>query len=203
MNEFSLIDKIKILMDLTVSSPLFFVCSIFCIIILIGLMMCIFLNKRINKKLFFGIWIFIALIIIYRYNSIVFSVIDNLFDTFFMMLYFPNYIVYLLVLLISNICFAYFIFNKSSNKLTKIVSTFNAVILNILFFIIIDLISKNNINIYDSTSIYSNANLMALIQLSMGIFVSYVLILLLISASSKLKKYDEEVVIKPEILFDE
>ena len=70
--------------------------------------------------------------------------------------------------------------------------------------LIIDTVSKNNIDINDSLKIYSNTTLLVLLELSTAIFTSWILIKLFISAKLKLKKYDKKTYPKmPDIIFDD
>ena len=51
---------------------------------------------------------------------------------------------------------------------------------------------------------FSNSNLLVLLELTSAVFVSWILILLLISAHKKLKKYDDiEYPKMPEIIFED
>ena len=204
MDDFSLVDKLKILMNLIASSPLFLFCSMMGISLLIFYIICIKNNKNINKWIFVIVWVFLALLLIINYNQVVFKIIDNLLDEIFMILYFPSISVYIIVLLLSNILFLYSLFNKTMDKNHKIINILNVLILDFLLIPIVDTINANNIDIYNTTTIYSNSNLLVLMQLSIAFFVSWLLLNLLFTAHNKLKKYD---VVKkkelPEIIFEE
>ena len=66
-----------------------------------------------------------------------------------------------------------------------------------------DIVNTNNINIYDKVTIFSNSNLLVLLELSTAIFTSWLLLNILISAKHKLKKLDKkETPEMPEIIFD-
>lgn len=204
MNDFSLIEKIKILMDLIAGSPLFLFCSMIGICLLIYFVICITTNRKINKWVFILLWILLLIILIINYNSVVFNLIDNLFDSLFMALYFPSTSVYISILIASNFFFAYSIFNKKENKSYKIINIASALIIDILLILIIDIISKNNIDIHNTLEVYSNSNLLVLLEISVSIFVSWLLINLLITAHIKLQKYDKKEIPKmPEIIFDD
>lgn len=206
MNDFSLIDKFIILMNIIVSNPLFLICILISIILLIVFITFTILNKKINKWIFIVSWALLGLVIIIRYNSVMLNLVDNLFDSVFMALYFPNLTVYLIMLLISNIFFIYSIIMKNINKAHKITNIVNSLIINLFLIIIIDIVGKNNINVYDQLTIYSNSNLLVLLELNSAVFTSWVLVSLLISAHTKLKKYDKKEYPKmqemPEIIFD-
>lgn len=204
MNDYSLVEKFNILMDIIVSSPLFLFCGMFATILFIYFLICIKKEKKVNKWIFISIWIVLGLIILINYNSIVLNLIDSLFDAIFMALYFPNIIIYFIIVFISNFSFIYSLVNKKVDKKHKIINFINALIVNLFLILIVDLIKKGNINIYDQIDIYTNSNLLVLLQMSSALFVSWLLINLLVSAHNKLKKYDKAELPKmPEIIFED
>lgn len=204
MNDFSLVEKIKVLMDIIVSSPLFLFCFMLGIAVLIFFIICVKKEMKVNKWIFISIWIILALILIIKYNAIVLELIDKIFDTLFMALYFPNITVYFIILFISNFSFIFSLFSKKVNKKNKIVNFINSLIINLFLLLIIETIKTNNIDIYNQLSIYTNSNLLVLLQLNSALFTSWILITLLFSAHEKLKKYDEkEKLVMPEIIFED
>lgn len=203
MNDFSLIEKFKILMKLISTSPLFLICLIIGIIVLTYFIICIILNKKINKHLFVIASILVGILLFINYNVVIIKVIDVIIDSIFMAIYFPSLPVYLFVLLLSNFSFFISLFSKRQLKLRRIVNIVETIILDLFLIIIIDVVSKNDVNIYEKVTLYTNTSLLALLQLSMGIFLSNILINLIISAKIKLEKYDTPApTIIPEIIFD-
>lgn len=204
MDDFSLVDKLKVLMDIIVSSPLFLTCSMVAISLLIFFIISLKGDNKINKWVFVSIWIILGIILTIRYNSILLNLFDNLFDNLFMALYFPNITVYFLIIIVSNFFLIYSIFNKNMHKSYKIANIISAVIINMFLILIIDTVNKNGINIKDSLTIYTNSNLLVLLELTSAIFTSWLLINLLITAHHKLRIYDKkEYPIMQEIIFDE
>lgn len=203
MNDFSLVEKINILMELISSSTLFLICSITAIVLLIFFIVCIILNKKINKWIFISISILIGIILLVNYGNILIKIFDTIIDSVFMALYFPSLPVYICVLIISNIFFIMSLFSKKQIKIKRIVNIINSLILDFLLILVMDIVSKNNINIYEQITLYTNSNLLVLLELSMGIFTSWILTNLILNAHTKLKKYDkEEVQQMPEIIFE-
>lgn len=204
MNDVSLIEKLKALMNIIVSSPLFLFCFMMGIAVLILFIISIKKEKKINKWIFISIWIVLSIIIIINYSSLVFKIIDSLFDALFMAIYFPNTTVYFIIIFISNFFFIFSLFRKKISKKFKIINFINALILDLFLILIMDTVENNSIDIYSQISMYSNFNVMVLMQLNTSIFISWILISLLISAHDKLKKYDKkELPEMPEIVFDE
>ena len=204
MNDFSLVEKISLLMNLIVSSPHFLFCSMKVVMVLIIFIICIKKEKKVNKWIFISIWIILGLILLINYNSIVLSLINSLFDSIFMALYFPSIGVYITILLITNFCFIYTLFNKKVRKSHKIINFVSALIIDLFLLLVVDIVEKNNINMYDELTIYTNSNLLVLLELTSSIFVSNILLNLLASAHTKLKKFDKQELPKmPEIIFEE
>lgn len=203
MKEFSLVDKLEILMELISSSSLFLVFSMLSIFFLISLIVCIITNKKINKWLFIIIAILVGIILIVNYGAVFITILNKILDSIFMALYFPSFSIYICMLIIANIAFIFSVFSKKQLKLRRIVNIIQVLMLDLFLILVIDVVSKNNINIYEPITLYSNQILLVLLQLSMGLFVSNILINLLISAKIKLEKYDKKEYPKmPEILFD-
>jgi hypothetical protein len=204
MEDFSLIEKIKILMNLIASSPLFLFCTSMGVAILIFYIISIKNKKDTNKWIFISIWILLALILVIKYNVIILNLFDNLFDNFFKALYFPNLSIYIFILFVTNISLFYSIFNKKIGKSNKIINFINTLLTDLLLIFIVDIVQTNNINVYDELTIYSNSELLVLLELTSALFTSWILLTLLVSAYRKLKIYDTPALKQmPEIVFEE
>ena len=204
MNDFSLMEKLGILMNIIGSSPLFLFCSMLSIVILIFFLINIKKDSKINKWFFIGLWIILFVILVIKYNNVVSKLIDNLFNYIFKVLYFPDFPVYVMILIISNFFFMYSVVSKKLENSYKILNTVSSVVLDIILILVIDIVSKNNLDIYDTINIYTNSSLLVLLELSVGIFISWLLINLLITANYKLKKYNKiEYPKMQEIIFED
>lgn len=192
MNDFSFVEKIKMLMELISSSYLFLGVMIVCILLLTLLIILTILNKKVNKCFFIIVSIILGVLLLINYGDIIIKALDIILDSIFMALYFPNLPIYMSIVLVSNIMFIISIFNKKQTKVTKITNMINAIFLDFLSILIIEVVKNNNINIYEEVSLYTNSNLLILLELSTAIFVSWILVSLFVSAHQKLKKYDEK-----------
>lgn len=201
MNDFSLIEKIDIIFKLISSSTVFFIFSIIGVVALLFFIICIIKNKKVNKWIIMSFIAFISALLLINYGKVIITVLDVMIDELFMALYFPKLPIYGFVLVINNLVFIMSIFNKNTPKQKKIINMISAILLNFFLILIIDVVSKNNINIHDEINLYTDSNLLVLLELSMGIFISWILANLIISAHLKLKKYDKTVT-PPEIIFD-
>ena len=204
MEDFSLIDKFSALMNIIISSPLFLFCSMMGIAVFIYYIISLKKDMSINKWIFIAIWLLLALLILINYNDVVFKIVDKLFDEIFIALYFPNLAVYVIIVSITNFFFFYSIISKKIKKENKILNFINALILDILLIAIVDIVSKNNINVYEKLTVYSNSELLVLLELTSALFTSWILLTMLFSAHRKLKKYDvKEKSNMPEIIFED
>ena len=196
MNDFTLLEKLKILMDVIISSPLFLILIGCAVIITIFLVF-----KRVNRTVFISCWVVMLIAIFIKYIKIFFELIDNMFNMAFEALYFPSLSVYLIILAVSNFFLIYSVISKDVNKRHRILNITTAVIIDVFLVIIMEIVSKNDISIYDRITLYSNNNLLVLLELTTSVFTSWILLNLLFSAHDKLKKYDKRDL--PELIFDE
>ena len=203
MKDVSLVNKLSILNDMLLSSPLF-LCSILLIEIAI-IILILFKKKKfkINKWMVIGLWLFVLLFVIIIYNKVFINFIDNFINYIFMALYFPNLAVYSGILVISNSLFVFSIFSKQITKSHKKLNIIGAIVLDILLVFVIETVSSSNIDVYEKLTVFSNTKLLVLLELSTGIFTSWILLNLFINLKMKLKKYDKnEYPDIPEIIFN-
>ena len=179
MSKLSLLDKLKVLSDVTSSSGLFIVV----IVILIALAaLLITTNTKTRKKSrFVCIAIYGAIIIvsILFYREELFELFDYMMNNFFIAIYFPNLAIYFAAIVTTNIILWISIFNR---KITKWIRTINTIIfcfIHYLLILIINIITTNKLDIFDQTSIYENQEALALIELSSTIFVVWILFLII------------------------
>lgn len=185
MVEFSLWEKIKTTFNLIFSSPLF-------LILLIGFALMFvdyfFISKKSKKVkiIYLGLSLIMIILLLQNYFDSLFNVFDIIAKNIVAIVYFPSVLEYILMLLISLIIILFSLFNKEINKKIKVINLSTFFVNNFLFFMILDEISKKNIDLSNKISIYSNENLMVLFELSMGIFIIWVVGLLLYKIINKI-----------------
>ena len=108
------------------------------------------------------------------------EVFDNFMTIFFSNIYFPSVYVYVGTLLIVAIAFVTSMFNKMLNKIYKIINGITFVMNNILLVII----AKNKIDVFTPNELYTNINLVAVLEISIGLFVLWVLSLIVVYTTS-------------------
>lgn len=112
------------------------------------------------------------------------EVFDNFMTIFFSNIYFPSVYVYVGTLLIVAIAFITSMFNKMLNKIYKIINGITFVMNNILLTIILNIIAKNKIDVFTPNELYTNINLVAVLEISIGLFVLWVLSLIVVYTTS-------------------
>lgn len=165
---------------------MFFSSSFFIALLFIGIITVItfIIYNRIdsNKRPFLRIgfcfvYIGLVIVILIRYGSGIVLIGDAFIEKLFTAIYFPNIISYVCMLVISMLIMGYTIFNKKLNNTFRLCNLFSFIIIGLLTILIIDCISNYDINIYEKVSVYSNRDVMILIQASMGIFTIWLSIL--------------------------
>ena len=112
------------------------------------------------------------------------EVFDNFMTIFFSNIYFPSVYVYVGTLLIVAIAFITSMFNKMLNKIYKIINGITFVMNNILLPIILNIIAKNKIDVFTPNELYTNINLVAVLEISIGLFVLWILSLIVVYTTS-------------------
>jgi hypothetical protein len=148
----------------------------------------LYLIKKIdNRKYIMIITLSLLLIlgidIVINYKELA-EVFDNFMTIFFSNIYFPSVYVYVDTLLIVAIAFITSMFNKMLNKIYKIINGITFVMNNILLTIILNIIAKNKIDVFTPNELYTNINLVAVLEISIGLFVLWVLSLIVVYTTS-------------------
>lgn len=205
MQDFSLSERIKILANIVVSSKFFLFFSIFVILSLMLLLITHILDKKLNKIIYISIWLIFLGIILIFYRDVLINIVDNLFDNIFLIIYFPSISFYFIILVVSNFFLLYSLFNKKMKKIYKTLNVLNALLINSILLFVVSIINKNNINVYDKLSVYSNSNLLVLIEFTTALFIIWLILNFSFTTFFELKKKDKKELPKMEeiIIFDE
>ena len=183
MSYLSIVEKFKILFDMILDVKFIF---IFLGVLVIATFL--YLIKKIdNRKYIIIITLSLLLIlgidIVINYKELA-EVFDNFMTIFFSNIYFPSVYVYVGTLLIVAIAFITSMFNKMLNKVYKIINGITFVMNNILLVIILNIIAKNKIDVFTPNELYTNINLVAVLEISIGLFVLWVLSLIVVYTTS-------------------
>lgn len=183
MSYLSIAEKFKILFDMILDFKFIF--------IFLGVLVIVtflYLIKKIdNRKYIMIITLSLLLIlgidIVINYKELA-EVFDNFMTIFFSNIYFPSVYVYVDTLLIVAIAFITSMFNKMLNKIYKIINGITFVMNNILLAIILNIIAKNKIDVFTPNELYTNINLVAVLEISIGLFVLWILSLIVVYTTS-------------------
>lgn len=183
MSYLSTIEKFKILFDMILDFKVIFV--------LLGILVIatfLYLIKKIDNKKYISAIILALLLtigidIIINYKELS-KVFDNFMTIFFSNIYFPSIYVYIGTLVIVFIAFIVSILNKMLNKTYKIINGITFILNNILLVIILNIIAKNKIDIFTPNSLYTSINLVAILEISMGLFILWILSLIVVYTTS-------------------
>lgn len=183
MSYLSIAEKFKILFDMILDFKFIF--------IFLGVLVIVtflYLIKKIdNRKYIMIITLSLLLIlgidIVINYKELA-EVFDNFMTIFFSNIYFPSVYVYVDTLLIVAIAFITSMFNKMLNKIYKIINGITFVMNNILLAIILNIIAKNKIDVFTPNELYTNINLVAVLEISIGLFGLWVLSLIVVYTTS-------------------
>lgn len=196
MLDISFTKFINTLVNIIITSGTSFLFIILGIIFTIAMIINLKKHKTIGKTLYMAGWIFIIIFIITKYISYIEAIFDNLINTIFKEIFFPSLTSYIIVITITNIIFLITIFNKKTHISDRIINcTFFSAIMT-LFIYTLDIISKNNINIYSAIELYENQKVLILIESTTIVFTfwmlihlsKYILSFLIKKSNEKIKK---------------
>ena len=181
----SIFDKLKLVFDLVVDSKIF----VIFIIMLVATAILRLTNLINNKKFGFGIYAIELLafgIIFFLEKDKMINVTNNIVNNLFINFYFPSIYVYLFIIVFSGFIFMFTLLNKKISKSYKIVTNVYFYILNFIFILFIDVILKNNIDIFAKESLFTNNICLSLLELSTLLFFVYLVLITLICITNYL-----------------
>lgn len=179
MKQLSLIDKFKVVMDITNSDKTYIV--VICLLAFLSILFATTNRKNAKEsKKTYGIIYIIALIaIIIKYHASLSTMYDNMMNNLFIVFYFPNISVYLAAIIATNIIMWVSMFSKKTKTLTKIVNSVVFFSMHYLLVLLLSVITNNNLNVFSQTSLYSNTEVHSLIELSSNIFIVWIIYLVI------------------------
>lgn len=180
MNQLTIFDKVQVLFKLLFSSPIIIGIFVFSLFLMIVLFFNSRLNKKIIKYVFIGIYVIVIGFAFFKYGSYFLTSIDSFLTLFMANIYFPTIPVYVAIMIIS---FIIMIITLSSNKKSRVVKIINTVfftIIQMLFAIFIYVIESNKIDVSSNSNLYTNEQTLTLLELGIGLFIIWIVILLII-----------------------
>ena len=177
MANLSIKQFLNTLVKIVFSSPTSIIYIIVGVIFLISMITNIRKKKTIGKTLYLIGWMFIVVFLVTRYNSYLSTLLDNLINTVFTQIFFPNLATYVIIIILSNIIYIKSILNKKQKTYEKIINTifFAIIMFNVSY--TLDEIINEKLNIYD-LNIYSNQKILVLVETTTVIFTLWQIFLL-------------------------
>ena len=181
MEEFTFFERITRVLSMFLSSSVFIPLFIIGVITVIIFLVSNKIDKEKRPFLYIGIgfvYVIVAILVFIKYGSGIVLIGDAFIEKLFTVIYFPNIISYMCMLIISMLIMIYTILNKKYSSFFRLCNLLSCLIIGLLTILIIDSIVTADINIYEKVSIYSNTNTMILIQSSMGVFTIWLSMLI-------------------------
>ena len=176
MEPVSFFERIKSLFSIISKSPFFLMVLGIALFTLILLIVNVKTKNKIIKIITAIIYSIIIILFFVKYGSSLLSLGDTVVDKIFTAVYFPNYISYICMMIISVLLIVVVFMDKSMSLFGKYGSILSFSCLLFLFIMSLETTISNNIDITSKSSIYSNDTLVTLIQTSTIIFVIWLIL---------------------------
>lgn len=177
MKSMSLGERILELGKLIISSPLYIGLFLIFFLIMTFLLLNIKKKNKIITYLFLGSILALFAFVLLGYHQSILTQLDNLIGTIVLNVFFPSWIVYFLVIVISYGIIIKTILHKESSKLKSIVNIVVFSILQFLFASFLIVVLSHNLDLSNRISIYTRSELVTILQFSMTLFLIWMLFL--------------------------
>ena len=172
----SILEKLQYLFGFIKSSAVYII-----FLSILSLLFVLFLTKKVkkNKFLVMTIILYLSLFIIVIFNNYqsLNTTFDSIITNLFTNIYFPSTYAYLFILAVVDIVTIISLFNIKGEKIYKVVNGICFGIIQFIFVIIMEIIAKNNIDIFSKSSLFTNTQLVAMLELSVNIFILWLVVL--------------------------
>lgn len=177
MSPLSLITKLQTVFDLITSKNLYLM-----ILALIVILTIIFIttngsNRKQSKKTYILLYLAGFIFIVFQYGSSFMTLLDYAINEVFITYYFPNIVIYLLMLIITNVVLFKTIFSNKADFKLKVINSSAFAIIMYLFILAISQVNSLDLDVFNITELYSSNAVRSLLELSMFIFVFWMVVL--------------------------
>lgn len=179
MAKMSFFDKLKIMIEMTKSSKVFILVILSLVFLAILFITTSRKNFKSSKIIYIAIYAIILASLLYAYRGSLGKMYEYLVNNVFIAIYFPNFAIYLVAIVISNIILWVSLFSRRIKKLIKNINIVVYCVMTYILILIINIININDLDVYTQSSIYSNENALALIELSSAIFITWIIFLII------------------------
>lgn len=193
MIQMSFSEKLKVLVDVSSSSGIC-IASIFLLIFMAALFLTTNRkNAKSSKKLYASIYILLLIVVFIVYHDSLSTMFDYMMNNFFIVFYFPNLAIYLAAVIATNIILLATIFNFREDKILKYLNTTIYCMIHYLLVLILNVVAKNKLDVFDQTSIYKNTDASAIISLTSTIFIVWIIFIIIYKLIRKSQKKKQKV----------
>ena len=173
MPELSILEILKYALKSLMDSKVFILILLEIAIFAVSVIFYKLMDKKVVKYTAVGSSLVILMFYIVNYISTVKVFLNNVSTTLLEFIYFPTTLEFMIILSLSCLICIYTLI-KQKNKYIKFINTVLPISISFIFLSIIEYINKNNIA-FDEFSVFSNPILMSLYELATGLFISWII----------------------------
>ena len=177
MKELSIIEIITTAFNAVKDSKIIVLFGLELLILLIHLVFKKSMDKKINNRVSLGASLLLLGFYLVNYINTLKVFVDNVSTKLLDLIYFPTTLEFIIVVILSIIISIYTLV-KSNKTSLKIVNILIPTIISFLFFCIIENVNTLELD-FNEFSVFTNSTLMSLHELAMGLFISWIIGLVL------------------------
>ena len=177
MKELSIIEIITTAFNAVKDSKIIVLFGLELLILLIHLIFKKSMDKKINNRVSLGASLLLLGFYLVNYINTLKVFVDNVSTKLLDLIYFPTTLEFIIVVILSIIISIYTLV-KSNKTSLKIVNILVPTIISFLFFCIIENVNTLELD-FNEFSVFTNSTLMSLHELAMGLFISWIIGLIL------------------------
>lgn len=177
MSPLSLITKLQTVFDLITSKNLYLMILALIIVLTIIFITTNGSNRKQSKKTYILLYLAGFIFIVFQYGSSFMTLLDYAINEVFITYYFPNIVIYLLMLIITNVVLFKTIFSNKADFKLKVINSSAFAIIMYLFILAISQVNSLELDVFNITELYSSNAVRSLLELSMFIFVFWMVVL--------------------------
>ena len=174
MPELSILEILKYALKSLMDSKVFILILLEIAIFAVSVIFYKLMDKKVVKYTAVGSSLVILMFYIVNYISTVKVFLNNVTTKLVELIYFPTTLEFVLVMILSFTIMIVTLKSKNTNKILKFINSVFPIAISFIFLSIIEYINTNNIA-FDEFSVFSNPIMMSLYELSMGLFVLWII----------------------------
>lgn len=181
----TIFEKISCIGNLITTSVIYPVFLLILLLLIIMLLTTKKKSKKIQSLIVINYVILFAIIILNNYDNLE-KLMTSISNNFFTNIYFPSIYTYLFILVTIDFIT---ILGKINTKLKRSYQVVNDVafgIINFILVLILDTVSKNSVDVFSKKSLFTNSNLLVLLESSVNVYILWLITLLIIYLSDKI-----------------